>query len=201
MSQLMHLEEFEETDGTEHAPKLAPVAPEEFESQVKAAYEQGYAAGWDDAIEEETKANERIGAEFARNLRDLGFTFHEARNQVLSTMEGLLQEIANSLMPELVRQNLGPHLVQEILAMASGEADCVFEILVPCGSLSLVEPYLEPLSTLQVTAHEEPSLAAGQALIRAAQKERGFDFDTYIQNYSAAVAALFDHVRQERANG
>ena len=85
--------------------------------------------------------------------------------------------------------------------MASSEADCVFEILVPCGSLSLVEPYLEPLSTLQVTAREEPSLAAGQALIRAAQKERGFDFDTYIQNYSAAVAALFDHVKQERANG
>lgn len=201
MSYLMHLEEFERDQGPAAFRHLPKIGPDELEAQVKAAYEQGYAAGWDDAIQEEAASNERIGTEFSRNLRDLGFTFHEARNNVLLAMEQFLEELAKSLMPELVRENLGPFLVQEVMAIASDVADCTFEILIPEGTLPLVEQFLQPQSTLGIALREEPSLAAGQALIKAAHRERVIDFDGLIADYSNSLAALFDHVKQERAHG
>jgi len=161
MSHLLKLEEFERDLTFGAARQIAQMAPEELEARVKSAYEQGYAAGWDDAIEEEKSANERIGAEFARSLRDLGFTFHEARNHVLSAMEEFLGQVGNSLMPQLVLDNLGPFFVQEIMTMASEEADCEFEILVAPGTLALIEPYMGEISTFKISPREDTSLVSG----------------------------------------
>jgi flagellar M-ring protein FliF len=56
-------------------------APALADAERLAAYEQGYRAGWDDAVRAEAADQARIGAELARNLQEMSFSFHEARSR------------------------------------------------------------------------------------------------------------------------
>jgi hypothetical protein len=47
-----------------------------------ASFEQGYKAGWDDAVAAQSEDQTRIRADLARNLQSLSFTYQEARSHM-----------------------------------------------------------------------------------------------------------------------
>ena len=76
-------------------PKLMPETS--FEEHRLEAYEQGYKAGWDDAATAQADDHTRISAGFARNLQELSFTYHEAKGQILGSLEPLLKEMVTKI--------------------------------------------------------------------------------------------------------
>ena len=104
------------------------------EAEKVASYEQGYQAGWDDATQAQAEDQTRIGAEFARNLQELSFTFHEARAHVMQAMEPLLTELVDTVLPSLVSETLGQRILEELQPLIEDGADSPVELVVSPAS-------------------------------------------------------------------
>lgn len=155
-------------------------------------YDEGYKAGWDDAAKAQSEDQDRIGAEFARNLQDLGFTFHEARRHVMHALEPLLNGMVAKVLPELITRSLGQTVVEELLPLASTAADAPIEIVVSPESRTAIEPMLRESTSVPFVLIEEPSLAEGQVFLRSGQTERHIDMEGVVMKIGAAIESLYE---------
>ena len=179
----------------------AEISPEELEKQRLEGYEAGYKAGWDDAIRAEEEEQKRIGAEFARNLQDMGFTFHEARAHVMNRLEPLLLGMIEKVLPELVSQTIGHSIVEELLPLASDAADTPIEVVVHPSCRTQLEPLLASTTAIPITLTEEPSLAEGQVYLRAGSQEKHLDFTGALERMGKSITDLFSLNERAFQNG
>lgn len=163
----------------------------EIEANRMAAYEQGYKAGWDDAVQAESDDRSRIGADFARNLQDLGFTFHEAKSHVMSALEPLLTEIVSKVLPQLVSETLGQTILEELLPFAEEVADAPIQIVVAPSGREAVEALIDTSLTIPIEIIEEPSLADGQVYLRMGDLEKKIDMDSAIERIGHAIKSIY----------
>jgi len=179
------------------APAQQPVKPSDLvpravsDADKVVAYEQGYKAGWDDAAHAEADDQERIGADFARNLQELSFTFHEARSHVIQAMEPLLTELIGTLLPQLVSETLGPKIVEELQPLIEQGADSPVELVVAPASRAALERQLADSNMSAIRLTEEPSLAEGQAYLRVGKIERQIDMAGALERISLAIRSLY----------
>ena len=181
--------------------KLAPPPPaqgpdeaiprSQAEAEKVGVYEQGYQAGWDDAAQAEAQDQTRIGADFARNLQELSFTFHEARAHVISAMEPLINELVGKLLPDLVAETLGQQILQELQPLIEQGADSPIEIVVAPQSRAALESQLAENNAAAICLTEEPSLAEGQAFLRVGRMERQIDMTGALERISGAIRSLY----------
>jgi len=178
---------------------LGPPSPEatepgaterEIESARLEGYDAGYKTGWDDAIRKSNEDGERIGAEFARNIRDLGFTYEEARAHVLKSFEGLLEELSGCFLPALMAEAIGPVIVEALGDIAAEAASAPVLIRVSPAEGERLRGFLEAGTTLPVQVVEEPSLAEGQAYLKLGAKERQVDLSEPLARVREAISAI-----------
>ncbi|SLN13266.1 hypothetical protein AQS8620_00175 [Aquimixticola soesokkakensis] len=175
------------------APDPAPMpSAEELESQRMASYEQGYKAGWDDAVRSHAEEQSRISADFARNLEDLGFTFHEARSHVMSAMEPLLQQITAKVLPQLVSETLGQTIMEELMPLAEKASDHPIQVVIPPQSRAAIEKLAANIATVPLDIVEEPSLAEGQVYLRLGTIEKHIDMSSAVDRIGQAISAIFE---------
>ena len=166
------------------------------ETEKVATYEQGYQAGWDDATLAEAEDQSRIAADFARNLQDLSFTFHEARAHVIQTMEPLLNALVGKLLPDLVSETMGLRIIEELRPLIEDAADAPIELVVATASIPALEKQLANSQIGAIQLRQEPSLAEGQAFLRVGKSERKIDLTAAFEAISMAIASL--HSLNER---
>jgi hypothetical protein len=171
------------------------------EDERLASYDTGYRAGWDDASAASDGDQTRIGAELSRNLQNLSFTYHEARNHVLKAVEPLLLQIVGQLLPELARETLGPFVLETLMPLAEGLGDAPVALVINPAARPGVEALLEHAIGLPLTIAEEPSLGEGQVYIRLGTVETQVDLDKATADIAAAVRGFFDLPGKDRPNG
>ena len=193
------LEDFAFAASNAAGPDFVP--KDQVAASESAAYEQGYSAGWDDAIRADEEAQARISAEFARNLQDLGFTFHEARAHVMRAMEPLLIEMVSKFLPAVAAEGLAALVLEEILPLADQAADGPIDLMVPVGLGAKLEALLADHSAIPVRMVEEPSLGEGQVLLRSSKLEKRIDLDEAISKVSDALSALYHTSHRSAAVG
>jgi len=164
-------------------------------------YEEGYQAGWDDAVKTQSEDQKRIGAEFARNLQELSFTFHEARAHVIQSMEPLLTEIVNALLPGLMAESFAQTLLEELRPLIAEAADNPIDLIVGPGCMAILEGPVSDLGNVAIKITEEPSLADGQAYFRIGKVERQVDLSGALESMRAAMSALFELNERTLKNG
>ena len=172
-------------------PQQQGIDETQVESIRMAAYEQGYKAGWDDAARAEAEEQSRIGAEFARNLQDLGFTFHEARSHIMKALEPLLTEMVGKVLPQLVSETLGQTILEEILPLAADASDAPIQLLISPRSLPAVKPLLDSSLTVPLEIIEEESLADGQVFLRLGDIEKKIDMDAAVEKIGTAIQSIY----------
>lgn len=201
MTSRLRLEEFDETHLASSRPKRQDSEAAESAAQFPAeavekarleGYEAGYKAGWDDAARSEAEEQSRIGAEFARNLQDLGFTFHEARSHVMQALEPLLSSMVERVLPRLVSETIGQTIVEELLPLASSAADTPIEVVVSPVSRPALDALLSRATAIPFTVIEEPTLAEGQVFLRSGKTERHIDFTSAVDRIGTAIEGLYD---------
>jgi flagellar biosynthesis/type III secretory pathway protein FliH len=210
MSSRLFLEEFDMSARAPARPEADPNSPvvpslpgptaEMVEQARLDGYEAGYKAGWDDAARAESEGQGRIGAEFSRNLQDLGFTFHEARSHVMHMLEPLLAGMVERVLPELVSRTVGQSIVEELLPLASLAADTPIEVVVSPASRPAIEPMLAA-AAVPFSLVEEPTLAEGQVFLRSGQIERHIDFTDAVDRIGAAINGLYELNEKAFRNG
>ena len=196
----MFLEDF----GTARAAASPPVAvPDEgaLEAARLEGFDGGYRAGWDDAIKAQSDDQSRISSDFAQNLQDLSFTYHEACNQVLNAISPLLEEVVVKLLPAALHQTLGLHLAEQLRAMAAdiGRLDVV--IAVAPGGREAVAPLIDADFGFPLSLVEDPTLAEGQADIRFGESETQVDLGGLAREVTEAVEGFVQDNRRKVAHG
>lgn len=155
------------------------------------AYEQGYAAGWEDAAAAQAQEQTQLRADIARNIQALGFTFQEARAHVLRALAPLLQEVVGHLLPELARESLGPTVLECLMPLAEDMADTPVRLVLNPTARPAIEALLEQATGLPVTIAEEPTLGEGQVYLRLGDNETHIDLDRATAQITAAVRGFF----------
>lgn len=175
------------------APEAAPVGPSDTEIEAirMAAYEQGFKAGWDDASSAECADQSRIGAEFARSLQDLGFTFHEAHSHIMHSLEPLLSEMVSKVLPHLVSETLGQTVLEQLLSMAEEVSDAPIQIVISPSSRPAIQRLVDEASTIPLEIIEERSLAEGQVYLRMGALEKKIDMGAAIEKIGQAIKAVY----------
>ena len=157
-----------------------------------AAYEQGFTAGWDDAMAAQADNQTLLGAEIAKNLQDLSFTYQEARGHVLRAIEPLLAQMAGRVLPDMARAVLAPMIVEILRPMATALADTPVTLVINSAARPAVEALIERAGELPVTIETDPTLGEGQAHLRFGQSETRIDLDRAVTDIAAAVRGFFD---------
>lgn len=188
----------EEGNGSSSTVVLDTMALEEAKL---ASYDSGYSAGWEDAAAAQADDQTKIGADLARNLQSLSFTYQEARLHVLRAIEPLMQEMVSRLLPVLARETLAPVVLEILMPLAEQMVDAPVSIVLNPASRGPVEELVAKISSLPIALVEEPSLGEGQVYLRLGAVETQIDLDRATAEIATAVRGFFEIPDRERQNG
>lgn len=198
----LHLESFDAVTGAAAPPHTAETsaADEARESERLASYESGYRSGWDDCQASEDDTTRRVGAELARNLADLGFTYHEARAQLLAETEALLKAFFRTVLPSSIGPVVARWVVDDVLELAAGALDLPVEIVASPADAATVRLLLPDTVSFPLTLVEEDALAEGQVHLRLGRSERAYDLSGLADRFCEAIAARTSEPLERKEN-
>lgn len=194
----LKLEVFENSAPGTDVVVMPVVQAEEMRLQ---AYESGYHAGWEDAVAAASADQARISAELANNLQRLSFSYHEARSQVLRSIQPLLTELTTKLLPEVAGEAIAPVVLDVLMPLLDEVSEPVIQIVLNPASRLAVEHLLTQAAGLSVTIEEEPTLGEGQVYLRLGGEELRVDLDQATHEIIRAVHDFFDLAEKEDIHG
>jgi flagellar biosynthesis/type III secretory pathway protein FliH len=200
MMSLLRLEVFEDVTGQIGGSRLSAEQGALEEARL-ASYEQGYAAGWDDAADAQSEDQTRLRTDIARNLQSLGFTFQEARAHVLRSVEPLLTEMIARLLPAAARVAIGPLVHETLMPLAEGLAETPVVLVLNPDARVAVEAFLSSTTGLPLTVVEESSLGEGQVYLRLGNAEARVDLDAAVAAIERAVSRFSSLIDEDRKHG
>ena len=171
------------------------------EEQRLIAFEQGYQAGWDDAIAASDEDQSRVTADLASQLRDLSFGFHEARAHVLSGVEELITSVMQSLVPRIGSEVLPLLVVEHLSELVQGASNMPVKLRVAPANRSAIEAALpaEPGFPLSIEASE--ACAVGQVGFVMGRTESELHLDECFARIEEEVTKFFSENERQLANG
>lgn len=171
------------------------------EDQRLAAFEQGYAAGWEDAVSAQNVETTAHISNLNASLADLSFTYQEAftafQNVVSPVIEGLVQQV----LPRLAQETFGSVLVERCLEMASQQAASQVLLVVPPDQEQTVRAAVSADLSLPLEVVSDEMMAPLSAEIRFPEKTAELDMGAILEGLSIATQSFSHHVSEEVKNG
>lgn len=195
----LKLEVFGEDDRV--AAEAASVAGADLEEVRLAAYESGYAAGWEDAAATGAEEQTKLRADIARNLQSLSFTYHEARSHLLRSLGPLLQEMACHIVPRLARDALAPTVLEALMPIAERASEVPVTLVLNPVARPAIEPLLDATAGLPVRIREEPSLGEGQVFLIFENGEMRIDLQHAAEEITTCLQRFYQVAEGERKYG
>lgn len=165
-------------------------------------YDQGYAAGWEDATAAQATEQTRLQTELARNLQALSFTYEEARLHVITALGPFLHQLVTRLLPATGHAALAPVIRDTLLPLAEQAADRPLTLRLNPAARPDVEALLARLPAPPLRIEEEPSLSRGQASLRRGEGdtlcETLVDLDRATATIAAAIRDFYRLTTEER---
>ena len=152
-----------------------------------ASYEQGYTAGWEDAVAAQNTEKSQMAADLAHNLQSLSFTYHEARVHILRALEPLLTEMVAQVLPEIAKGALTATVQAALMPLAETAADSPIKILFNPAARPAIEPLIERSNGPPLELVEEPTLGEGQVFLQLGAVETRVDLDGALVEIKAAL--------------
>ena len=179
-------------------PAAVGVLPEE---QRLEAFEQGYKAGWDDAITQTADERTHISADLAGNLKDLSFTFQEARTHVLKAIEPLLRDMVSKVLPGAAAAGLPDLIATRVAEVAQSASEAPVRISLSPDDRERVTGVLPEVGGMPVELCDDPLLAPGQVAIRMGETEESIDLDGVIADVARLIDDFYTLNERREANG
>lgn len=175
----------------------------DLESVRQAAYEEGYAAGWEDAQTQavtDSAARQTLAEEA---LQALSFTHAEARAHVIAALRPLITAMAQTILPGMAQQALVALIADEVDRMVRDGVEAPLTLICSPAVRDTVERVCRRVPTLPILIIEEPGFSPAELRLRCADEETEIDIDAAIAAVQAAVAAHFStstELFEEQAN-
>lgn len=177
------------------------LAIEEIEDQKLEAFEKGYQAGWDDAVAAQTDTQSFVSSGLATSLQNASFEYHELRATLNATVEAILKNITDMVLPEIAHASLGAHVRQTVQQLVRDNLASTIEIAVAPESETAVRAALNDTLPSPFALVTDPLLAPTQVTLRLEQKEVELHLGRAISDISAAVASFFENHTDEVKDG
>lgn len=141
-------------------------------------FDDGYNAGWDDAMAQVEAEQSRVAAQLAERLTGLERDQRAAMTTALMTLEPALRDVFDKLLPSTVERAFLPILLEEVEAVLDAGTECLTLVVAP-EDAAPVARLLERggIAAERVTVTSEPALSMSQALIRWTGQERQIDLE------------------------
>ena len=169
----------------------------EIEDQKLASFESGYQAGWEDAVNAQKDSVQSISSDFAKNLQDASFNYHEARAELVKSLRPFFTDIANTLLPSIAQQTLGAHIVEQLHDMTRDQLDQVIEVTICPQNATAVDSILNENLPEPFVLVEDETLGAGQVYLRIGANERQIDMDQVVASVSDAMTIFFQQSQED----
>ncbi|MGB0959758.1 MAG: hypothetical protein ACPGVK_05850, partial [Halocynthiibacter sp.] len=121
--------------GRSISPAQPELASKMGEAQRLEQYEEGYKAGWADAAKAGEDDQQKIKADFGRNLSELSFTFRDAQHAILRSQEPLFREIIERVLPLISKSTLVEQIASKLSDIAKEQSKEVVLVFRPVYSL------------------------------------------------------------------
>lgn len=171
------------------------------EEQRLDSFEQGYKAGWEDALKAQNNTTRQISEEFARNLQDLSFTYREAYAHVIKSMNPLLSQIVEAVLPEMAQQTIGMRVIEQLQAMVKTSGESGIEVQVAPANQPAVAALLKQEFAFPVRLKADATLTETQALLKFDETEKQIDLGEVLAGIGQAVSGFFHEHQKEVVNG
>ncbi|QPM91274.1 FliH/SctL family protein [Pseudooceanicola algae] len=192
------LEDFGASRTNAPAPAMSD---DELETIRLEAFENGYKAGWDDSSKAQREEQGHITADFARNMQDLSFTYHEAHSHVLAAIRPLLTDIIDTVVPELARETLALRVRDQLEELATRKAVQKVEIASAALHLPVIEALLEEDFGFPLIIAPDDTLSEGQVFLRFGEEETEIDLGAVTDGIRQAVEGFFTEQERKVQNG
>jgi flagellar assembly protein FliH len=179
---------------------LSGAGEEGGDAEFLASFEQGYKAGWDDAIKAKSEERAHVTADLAANLQDLSFTYNEAYVSMLDASKSLIEQIVNKVLPEVARATLGTQIIEQLNELSKDGHDHEAVISASPADVNAISSLLGKQSKFPVKVQSDPLLAEGQVQIGFGHKERQIDMQEVLGGVSDAIAGFFHETQKEVIN-
>ena len=164
------------------------------------SFEKGYSAGWEDAFAAQDKDRTRIGAGLANSLGDMSFTYHEAMGEMMRSVQPVLRNLVDLVLPEIMQQTIGTHITEQLCEMIRDQASGAASVVVPTGSGASLAPVMKQNMAMPVKITEDANLAPGQAYLRLGTSEREIDSTALITSIRNSVDAFTYQTNEDLKN-
>lgn len=155
-------------------------------------FDEGYNAGWDDAMAQVAGDQTRIAEDLADRLAVLAPEGEALRRKLMADLEPALREVFDKVLPRSVdRSFLGTLLIEVTETVAA--ANERLTVFVSPQDVAPMMRLLEraELSSDQVQVTAEPALAMSQALLRWTGQERRVDLGGVLSEMDEAIDTFF----------
>lgn len=187
-----------------NAGKVEPavmVSDETREEEKLVSFESGYTAGWDDAVVAQDRETSKISATLANSLEDMSFTFHEAQNQLIESLDPMFKVLTSAILPDAMAASFGHHIVDQLTDMAKGQTDQPLMIAVAAGESGGVRTALTQNFSVDVKVREDADLSPGAAYLRVGDLEREINSTALLDSIRESVDAFSFQVKEDANYG
>ncbi len=171
------------------------------EDRRLAAFEQGYTAGWEDAVEAQKTNQTQVLAALGDQLQDLSFTYQEAQSHLWKSVTPVLDLLVAQVLPQVMQETIAPLIVQEVLDVMHNEAEQPVCLVVPEGASEALKSVLSKQLSMPVELKESASLQTGQAFLKFSDAEREVDMVRVLEEARGAIKSFAYEVEKEVSYG
>ncbi|SDY44932.1 hypothetical protein SAMN05444004_101469 [Jannaschia faecimaris] len=174
-------------------PEASPPARSSPTAVAVDRYDDGFNAGWDDAMAQVDAEQSRIGAQLAIRLAEIDRDEREAGQALIADLEPALRDVFDKVLPHAVERTFLGCLMEEITDVLNAAN----EQLTVNVSPEDVTPMTRLLGRAgigptQAIVSGESALAMSQALITWTGQERRIDLDGVLSELDSAIDTFFE---------
>lgn len=162
------------------------------EDEKLAAFENGYQAGWDDAVKAQSQTQTTVSSALAANLQEASFQYHEMRASLHKTVQEIMEAVVTALLPDMARQSLGAHVCEEVSKLARDGMDATVQVVVHPSNLDRVEALTAQMDVQSHDVAADDTLAPDAALIQIAGTEHVVDLARVMEEVRTAISEFFE---------
>lgn len=165
---------------------------QDLEDEKLKSFEEGFQAGWEDSLKAQVETKQKVSADFAKNLQEISFGYHESRHGLLKSLKPLFEDIFQKLVPVTAYANIGAQVVDQLNQMVRDHSDQLIEIVVSQKNYASLQNLMEQQIPDPFVVLSQPDLAEGQVYIRIGTLEREINLDNVIEQIQRCADNLFE---------
>lgn len=171
------------------APDDPPLLDAEAAETLRAdAYEQGYGAGWNDALQQMRDEDALRESAALEALQAISFTYNEAHGALETSFLSLTRSLLEMVVPEVLRLSLSELVLENLHHAAARETRLPLRLYCAPQARAALERVTSAVPGLEIQLLDEPSYSEAQVSLRVEDQQRNIDLDAVLAQLHAAFA-------------